>query len=128
MAIIATTLGWCYIWMEIQPSTAFRLALVPPCLVLENILICRVFRNTKLGIYSKVPVQSNDPRSRTHASMISCNSTGRETINAYSHRDSVTPIEIAVSQVVDYESEDPPLTLTRSNHSVDSSVLDFGMV
>lgn len=126
MAIIATTLGWCYVWMEIQPSTAFRLALVPPCLVLENILICRVFRNTKLGIYSKVPVQSDDPRSRTHASMISFNSR-RETINAHSHRDSVTtPIEIAVSQVVDYESGDPPLT--RSNQSVDSSVLDFGMV
>ena len=108
------SLAWLYGWMEI-PTSSFRIALVPPYLILMNILTGRVHRNTKLGLYSNVNLEtlprSNDLdlKSQTHA-----------TINEYNSHFSraVMPIQIAITQV-DYSE-------MKSRGSVD--VLDFGMV
>ena len=64
MVVGAIALVWCYVWTEAQPPLAFQLALVTPSIVLENIMICCVFRNTKLGLYDTgctVPIQSSNP-------------------------------------------------------------------
>jgi hypothetical protein len=104
MGIATTVLAWLYGWRE-HPTSSFRLALVPPYVILVHILICRVHRNTKLGLYKKVPVQ---------------------VINASSQRRSpsaLKPVKIAVTHVVEYPGDDSPAT----SQCVES-YLDFGMV
>ena len=119
-AVIA--IAWFFVWLGIEPSSAFRIALTPPYVVLVNIMICRVFRNTKLGLYSNVPVlQSNDLTSETHTTLndlIPWNSRHKATDVA------VTPIQISVNKVVECKTDYPPsITLRRPGE-----FLDFGMV
>ena len=120
------TVTWCYVWMEVQPTSAFRLSLIPPYTVLVNIMICRVFRNTKLGLYNKVSWESHDLNSPMHAApngMISWNSIGNNTTDA--HARTVEPIQIGVSQSVEYKNDFPPST--RSKHC-SGDCLDFGIL
>jgi len=119
MGITITTVVWFQVWLAQQSSSPFRLALVSPYFTLVNIMICRVFRNTKLGLYSKVPVQPNDSK-RTHGGGMSAWSSR---YNNDSHSDSIVPIQIAVSQVVEYKSDYPPLMRSKT-----SEYLDFGML
>jgi len=116
MGIAVTTIVWFHVWMEIQPDTSFRLVLVTPYVALVNILICRVFRNTKLGLYSKVPVQSNDSKSQ-QIDMVPWSS--RTDVES----DAVLPIQIEVSQVVEYKRDYPPVTGRKHG-----DYLDFGML
>ena len=116
MGIAVTTIVWFHVWMEMQPDTSFRLVLVTPYVALVNILICRVFRNTKLGLYSKVPVQSNDSKSQ-QIDMVPWSS--RTDVES----DAVLPIQIAVTQVVEYKRDYPPVTGRKRG-----DYLDFGML
>jgi len=108
MGFVVVTIAWFYVWLGIEPSSAFRIALAPGPLyvVLVNIMICRVFRNTKLGLHGKVPVlQSNDFMSESHTSLdgsISWNSRHEASDVA------VTPIQILVNQVVEYKTDYSP--------------------
>lgn len=118
MGTAVVTLVWFFVWLGIEPSSAFRVALTPPYVVVTNILICRVFRNTNLGLYGKVSVQSNDFMSETYTapnSSISWNSR-REATDV-----TVTPIQISVNQVVESKTDYPPLKRP-------AEYLDFGMV
>jgi hypothetical protein len=114
MGISVVAITWFYVWLGIQPSSAFRIALGPPYIVLVNIMICRVFRNTKLGLYSKAPPDLPSSRGsnlQTHNALnglISSNS-----------RD-IIPIQISVNQVVEHKSDYRPLR--------PAEFLDFGMV
>ena len=122
MGIAVVTIAWFYVWLGIEPSSSFRIALAPPYVVLANIMICCVYRNTKLGLYNKVPaLQSNDTPSETHTALngsISWNSRHEATDVA------VTPIQISVNQVVEYKSDYPPLISVKRP----AEFLDFGMV
>jgi len=72
MGFAVVTIAWFYVWLGIEPSSAFRIVLAPGPLyvVLVKIMICRVFRNTILGSFSKVPVlQSNDSTSESHIAL-----------------------------------------------------------
>jgi hypothetical protein len=115
MGIAVSTIVWFYVWLGIQPNSAFRIALGSPYVVLVNIMICRVFRNTKLGLYSKVSLPSNDPKSQTH--------TASNNMKSYSRHDLAdgVPIQISVSQVVEHKCDYP---LSRCP----VEFLDFGMV
>jgi len=119
MGIAVVTIAWFFVWFGIEPSSAFRVALTPPYVVVTNILICRVFRNTNLGLYSKVSVlQSKDLSSETYTAPNS-------SISWNSRRDvadiAVTPIQISVNQVVESKTDYPPLKRP-------AEYLDFGMV
>ena len=104
MGIATTALAWLYGWRE-DPTSSFRVALVPPYVILVHILICRVHRNTKLGLYKKVPVQfKNVSSQRTSHS-------------------GLKPVQIAVTHVVQYHDGHSPAT----SQSVER-YLDFGMV
>ena len=125
MGVAVVTITWFYVWLRIEPSSAFRIALTSPYVVLVNIMICRVFRNTKLGLYSKVPMflQSNDPTTvETHSTglngSISWNSRHEATDVA------MTPIQISVNKVVECKSDYPPLIRVKPP----AEFLDFGMV
>lgn len=124
MGIAVVTITWFCVWLRVEPSSSFRIALAPPYVVLVNILICRVFRNTKLGLYSKVPVlpvQSPDPTSETHIGLngsISWNSRHETTDVA------LNPIQISVNKVVECKSDYPPLISLKRP----AEILDFGMV
>ena len=122
MGVAVVTIAWYFVWLGTDPSSAFRIALAPPYIVLVNIMICRVFRNTKLGLYSKVPMlQSNDLKSETQTALnssISWNSRRKASDIT------VTPIQISVNQVVECKSDYPPLI----NLKGPSEFLDFGMV
>ena len=86
-------------------------------------MICRVFSNTKLGLYSKVSVDYNAPISPTDTtpnSTILWNSTDNATDSDSS---AVIPIQVEVNQVVEYEN-DP----ARSKRHDTIHFLDFGMV
>jgi hypothetical protein len=103
MGIATTVLAWVYGWRE-HPTSSFRVALVPTYVILAHILICRVHRNTKLGLYKKVPVQF---------------------INVSSQRRShspLKPVQIAVTHVVEYHDDSP------ATSQCVESYLDFGMV
>jgi hypothetical protein len=116
MGIVIVTIAWFYIWLGIEPSSPFRIALAPPCIVLVNIMICRVFRNTKLGLYSKAPrLQSN--RNSKHTAL-------NDSISWNSENVAMTPIQISVNQVVECKSDYP--LLIRSKRPAE--ILDFGMV
>ena len=122
MGIAISTIIWFYVWLEIEPTSAFQIALAPPYVVLVNIMICRVFRNTKLGLYSKVPLPSNDSKPQPRNSLVgtvSWNSRHDATDTA------MTPIQISVNQVVEYKCDYPP-GLVKSKRPAD--YLDFGMV
>jgi len=121
MGVAVVTIVWFFVWLGIEPSSAFRIALAPPYVVLTNIMICRVFRNTKLGLYGKVPVlQSNDSTSEMDNALndtISWNPRPEAT---------VTPIQISVNQVSECKSDCP---LTRiSLRPRPAEFLDFGLV
>ena len=123
MGIAIVTITWFFVWLGIEPSSSFRIALIPLYVVLVNIMICRVFRNTKLGLYSKVPVlQPNELRlsSETHTALIG-------SISWNSRREAtdvgVAPIQISVNQVVECKSDYPPLRNSRRP----AEFLDFGM-
>ena len=123
MVIAVVTIVWFYVWLGIEPTSAFRIALTPPYVVLVNIMICRVFRNTKLGVYSKVPVLqiNNDSISETQIALngsVSWNSRLEATDVA------VNPIQISVNQVVECKSDYPPLISLKRP----AEFLDFGMV
>lgn len=122
MGIAVVTIAWFFVWLGIEPSSGFRIALTPPYVVLVNIMICRVFRNTKLGLYSKVPLlQSNGLSSDTLTapnSSISWNSRREATDVA------VTPIQISVNQVVECKSDYPPVIHLKRP----AEFLDFGVV
>jgi hypothetical protein len=112
MVIAVVSIVWFFVWLEIQPSSAFRIALAPIYVVSVNIMICRVFRNTKLGLYSKVPVlQSNDFLLETH--------TARNGSISWNSRlgPGLPPIQISVNKVVERKSDYRP-----------AEFLDFGMV
>jgi hypothetical protein len=121
MGIAVVTIVWFYVWLGIEPSSAFRIALAPPYVVLVNIMICRVFRNTKLGLYSKAPtsaMQSNrDSKLHTPAS-----SNGSIPWNP--REVALNPIQISVNRVVEYKSDYPPLIGSKPP----AEILDFGMV
>ena len=104
MGISTTALAWLYGWQD-HPTSSFRIALVPPYVILVHILICRVHRNTKLGLYKQVPVQSNNVSSQR------------------SPHYGLKPVQIAVTHVVEYPDSDSPAT----SQSVEC-YLDFGMV
>lgn len=123
-AIIAIT--WFSVCMKIQPDSGFQISIVPPYAVLVNVMICRVFRNTKLGLYTKVPVQYNDPKSQIDTapnSIISWNSDMYSATDPDSN--TVIPIQIEVNQVIVVESETDH---TRSKRPNATHFLDFGMV
>jgi hypothetical protein len=126
MGIAVVTIVWFFVWMGIEPSSAFRIALTPPYVVLVNILICRVFRNTKLGLYSKVSaLQSNDYTSETHTAAPNSSTSWkfrREATDVTAA--SVTPIQISVNQVVECKTDYPPMI----NLKRPAEILDFGMV
>jgi len=123
MGVAAITITWFYVWMAIQPATAFRIGLAPLYVVLVNIMICRVFRNTKLGLYRKVPPHNYDQKPHTDTAPNSMTPWNSRYESADAHSIAATPIQIAVSQVVERKTDYLPLT--RSDSSV---VLDFGMV
>jgi hypothetical protein len=124
MGIAVVTITWFGVWLRIEPSSSFRIALAPPYVVLVNIMICRVFRNTKLGLYSKapvLPVQSPDPTSESQTGLngsISWNSRLEATNVA------LNPIKISVNKVVECKSDYPPLI----GLNLPAEILDFGMV
>lgn len=126
MGVAVVTMVWFFVWMGIEPSSAFRIALTPPYVVLVNIMICRVFRNTKLGLYSKAPVQQSNVNDLTSESQTAPNSS----ISWKSRREgtdvtgSVTPIQISVSQVVESKTDYPPFIHLKPS----TEYLDFGMV
>ena len=118
VASAVASLAWLCGWME-TPTSSFRIALVPPNIVLMNIMTCRVHRNTKLGLlYNHLEAlpRSNDldSKSQTHA-----------TINGYNSHPSrsVMPVQIEITQVgecsLDYSA-------AKSRGSAD--VPDFGIV
>ena len=114
MGITVFTLIWINNWP--QATSAFRLAPMAPNLVLLTILNGRVHRNTKLGLYNMVSLQSNDRKSQPHAAAyikISGNSLPV-----------VTPVPMAVTSADGYYRSD--YSTTRSRSSINS--LDFGMV
>jgi len=114
MGVAVVTIAWFFVWLGIEPSSSFRILLAPPYIVMVNIMICRVFRNTKLGVYSKVSaLQSNDLNSS-----ISWNPRRKATDI------SMTPIQISVNQVVECKSDYPP----SKNLKGPAEFLDFGMV
>ena len=114
MAIAVVTITWFYVWLDIQPTSGFRIALAPPYVILVNIMTCRVFRNTKLGLYSQVLPRrlSSEPMSQglTPPKSKILNSNLHDTSSSHVH--TTTPIQISVSQVVEHRSD----------------YLDFGMV
>ena len=117
MGVAVVTIVWFYVWLGVEPSSSFRIALAPPYVVLVNILICRVFRNTKLGLYGKVPSTLG-----THTALngsISWNSRQEAT------EVTSTPIQISVNQVVECKTDYPPLISTTKRPA---EFLDFGMV
>ena len=122
MGIAVVTIVWFFVWLGIEPSSAFRIAIAPTYVVLVNIMICRVFRNTKLGLYNKVPVlQANNATSETH--------TGLDGSISWSSRHEATnislnPIQISVNQVVESKTDYPPSMVLKRP----SEFLDFGMV
>ena len=110
MVISVISLIWVNNWP--QATSAFRLSPMAPYFVLVTILNGRVHRNTKLGLYNKVSMQSNDPKSQPHAAayiMVPGNS-----------QPTAESIPIASSNADEYRSD---LSKTRSGGS-----LDFGMV
>jgi hypothetical protein len=117
MGFAVVTIAWFAVWLGIEPSSAFRIALAPPYVVLMNIMICRVFRNTKLGLYSKGPDSTSETRNALNGS-ISWNSRHEATNVA------LNPIQISVSQVVECKSDYPPLISSKRP----AEFLDFGMV
>ncbi|KAF8801149.1 hypothetical protein BYT27DRAFT_7198453 [Phlegmacium glaucopus] len=127
MVIAAIAITWFYVWLAIEPTTAFRIAIAPLYVVLVNIMICRVFRNTKLGLYNKIPHRSHDSKSQSHTAPNSNSTTSWNSRyeSADAHSIAATPIQISVSQVVECKSDYPPLMTQGSERSV---VLDFGMV
>ena len=125
MGIAVVTIVWFYVWLGIEQTSAFRIALTPPYVVLVNIMICRVFRNTKLGLYSKVLVlQSDDSTSETPTSSTALNGSISWNSRHEATDVAVTPIQISVNQVVECKSDYPPLM----NLKRPAEFLDFGMV
>jgi len=123
MGIAITTIAWFCIWQDIEPTSAFRIGLASLYVVLVNIMICRVFRNTKLGLYNRVSLPpSYDSKSQAHSTPlngpISWNSRHEATDTA------TVPIQISVNQVVEYKNDYPPMITAK--RPVD--FLDFGMV
>ena len=126
MGISVIKTVWFYAWID--TLSGFRLVLVAPYAALVNILICRVFRNTKLGLYNKVPVQSNgksDLEMQTGPTgIVRWNSEHNDNHDATdADSETVMPIQIAVSKVVEQKTDYPPLT--SSKHG---KYLDFGML
>ena len=114
MGISVIALIWVNNWP--QATSAFRLAPMAPYLVLVTILNGRVHRNTKLGLYNMVSLQSNDPKSQPHAAayvMLPGNS-----------HSAAEPVPTTVGNVDGYRSD---YSTTRTRGSV-SKTLDFGMV
>ena len=110
MVVIIFTLIWVNSWP--QATAAFRLAPMPPNLILLTILNGRVHRNTKLGRYNKVSLQSNDPKSQPHApayNMLPGNSYPS------------APVSTAVTSVDGNRSSEYSTRKSRAS-------LDFGMV
>lgn len=123
MGVAIATIAWFCIWLEIEPISAFRIGLASLYVVLVNIMICRVFRNTKLGLYNNTVLlsRSYDSKSQTDTPLngsISWNSRHEASDTAR------VPIQISVNQVVEYKNDYPP-TIT-AKRPVD--YLDFGMV
>ena len=123
MVISIVALVWVSDWPNNQTASAFRIAPMAPYLVLVTILNGRVHRNTKLGLYNKVSLESSDPKSIPNPAAYSMLPSG----NSHSI---VKPIQIAVTQshVADTytASGRSDYPTTRSRGSVNS--LDFGMV
>ena len=117
MGVAITTIAWFCIWLEIEPISAFRIGLASLYVVLVNIMICRVFRNTKLGLYNNTVPLSRSYDTPLNGS-ISWNSRHEASDTAR------VPIQISVNQVVEYKNDYPP-TIT-AKRPVD--YLDFGMV
>jgi len=115
MSSCATTLPWVYSWSTIQPTSAFRLALVAPFISTITILICRVHRNTKLGLYSKVVLPFNDPKLQTRAAK-----KGMVPRNVHSAE---MPIQISLTHVDEHRGD----FHTKPRSSVPDT-LDFGIV
>ena len=108
MGVTIFTLIWISNWP--QATSAFRLAPMAPNLVLLTILNGRVHRNTKLGLYNMVSLQSSDRKSQPHAAY---------NVLPGNSRSSVTPVPMAVNSV-DGSRGDYPKTRSRGS-------LDFGM-
>ena len=108
---------WVNYWPYHQPTSAFLIAPMAPYLVLVIILNGRVHRNTKLGLYNTVSLQSNDRKSQLHAAAYSM-------LPGNSHSAAST-IPIVVTHV-DSDGYRGDYSTTRSRGSVNS--LDFGMV
>jgi hypothetical protein len=122
MGTAVVAIVWFFAWLGIEPSSAFRIALTPPYVVLVNIMICRVFRNTKLGLYSKVPVlHSNDLTSEMHTAL---NGSTWNLRHKSTDNNATTPIQISVNQVVECKTDYPPMI----NLKRPAEFLDFGMV
>jgi len=113
LGVTVITLTWISSWT--QATSAFRLAPMAPNLVLMTILNGRVHRNTKLGLYNMVSLQSNDRKSQPHAAAYM-----KVSGNSFP---AAEPIPIAVANAEGYRSD---YSTTRSRGSVSS--LDFGMV
>ena len=129
MGTAVVTIIWFYVWLGVEPSSAFRIALAPPYVVLVNIMICRVFRNTKLGLYSKVPVlySNNDPMSDlSHTTTALNGSISWNSRHEPTEVSSIIPIQISVNKVVECKTDYPPLINLKRPQAVE--LLDFGMV
>jgi hypothetical protein len=105
-------------WHDYQPSPFGMTAAMAPYLALVTILTGRVHRNTKLGLYNMVSLQSNDRKSQPHAAAYIMLPPGNSLPAA-------KPIPIAVSEsnVDEYRSD---YSTRRSRGSVNS--LDFGAI
>ena len=126
MSIIA--LIWVNAWSD-QTDAAFRIAPMAPYLVIMTILNGRVHRNTKLGLYNVVSLQSNDRKSQPHAA-VAYNMLPRSSQSAVKPiiPKAVTHIESSAHIDSSAQIDSSDYSTTRSRGSVTSISLDFGMV
>ena len=105
-------------WFDHQPSP-FGITPIAPYFVLVAILTSRVHRNTKLGLYNMVSVESIDMKFQPQTA-------ARSTFLRNSHPVSTPTITPIAFSNVDGDSLRSGCSTTRSRGSV--NFLDFGMV
>ncbi|KAF8154870.1 hypothetical protein B0H34DRAFT_853081 [Crassisporium funariophilum] len=119
---------WFYCWPS-EPNSPLRLTLATPAITLTNIMLCRVFRNTKLGLNRSygLPRRRGIPN-RERENLSEMAKAAGESVHAEEMDDGEarprTPIQVSVSQVVEFKVDSA--AVRKSSGSVD--VVSFSMV
>ncbi|KAF8154875.1 hypothetical protein B0H34DRAFT_541428 [Crassisporium funariophilum] len=113
IAMCASIVNALWLFLSVKdPASPFRLALVITYIVSVNIMFCRVFRNTKLGLYRKAAVSLPMSSMTSDAEMMrvrgrhfsSVVDDGDFDMNAYTGH-----VEVSVKKIVEYQHDYPTI-------------------